>query len=469
MPSTDKDGKPSLSIGDLNTMEDAVYYWNLVNSFIPNYYDEFLPSEEGEKRDNAIKKIAEDIYLLYKDLGPGEACPISTPYICRSDDGSEYFNAYTYDPSGKFTTQSGIQFFDNISAVAINEMTKAGINASITMAQAALESGWGGSTLSKQFSNYYGITAGGCTSGLGSPSEHKNEVYQSGEAGNTCTGNAYWNGSVVAMCNSAGNDCQWYRIYDSFENSTRDHTALTTGSSIYAGCNSSSDSLDQITCIKERGYATDPKYVQKVMDLINTYNLTQYDIGNWNGQPLTMPTTPNYTNHMCYSLGGGASGDWASWKQCDSQWGGLNIGSKTICRVGCLLTSVAIQIARSGVPTTLGDSFNPGTFMQAHKANGGFSGNSFYWNVTDVAPNFQLVNHNIAVNNSNAASVVDSYIKQGYYVILNLHHPTEHHVAVNYVDGNKIYMYDPGNFGDEVFSAFRGNLTIDSIAIYKAG
>ena len=81
----------SLSIGDLNTMEDAVYYWNLVNSFIPNYYEEFLPSEEGEQRDNAIKKIAEDIYLLYKDLGPDIKCGenVTTCSYAFNDDGSK--------------------------------------------------------------------------------------------------------------------------------------------------------------------------------------------------------------------------------------------------------------------------------------------------------------------------------------------------------------------------------------------
>ncbi len=65
-----------LSIGDLSTMKDSVFYWNLVNSFIPVYYNEYLPSS-GEKRTEAIKKIAEDIYLLYNESGPSQTCSVS--------------------------------------------------------------------------------------------------------------------------------------------------------------------------------------------------------------------------------------------------------------------------------------------------------------------------------------------------------------------------------------------------------
>jgi len=65
-----------LSIGDLKTMEDSVFYWNLVNSFIPEYYKEYLPSEDPERTER-IKKMAEEIYLLYKDIGPSQTCGIS--------------------------------------------------------------------------------------------------------------------------------------------------------------------------------------------------------------------------------------------------------------------------------------------------------------------------------------------------------------------------------------------------------
>lgn len=66
-----------LSTGDLSTKEDSVFYWNLVNSFIPDYYDEYLPGKDDPTYLEKIKKIAEDIYLLYKDIGPSQTCAVS--------------------------------------------------------------------------------------------------------------------------------------------------------------------------------------------------------------------------------------------------------------------------------------------------------------------------------------------------------------------------------------------------------
>lgn len=68
--------KPELSIGDYATKTDSVFYWNLVNSFIPEYYSEYIPSSEPS-RSETIKRIADDIYLLYDELGPSQTCGIS--------------------------------------------------------------------------------------------------------------------------------------------------------------------------------------------------------------------------------------------------------------------------------------------------------------------------------------------------------------------------------------------------------
>ena len=70
------DETAELSIGSYKDNINYVFYWNLVNSFIPDYYDEYLPSSEPE-RTEAIKKMADDIYLLYEVLGPNQTCSIS--------------------------------------------------------------------------------------------------------------------------------------------------------------------------------------------------------------------------------------------------------------------------------------------------------------------------------------------------------------------------------------------------------
>lgn len=427
-----------ISIGDLSTMEDSVFYWNLVNSFIPDYYADYLPESEPKKTE-AIKKIAEDIYLLYQDMGPSQSCSMDYNFICRSDEGSNYYSGTTGN-----ATASRTEFMNNISPVAISEMTRTGVYASVTMAQAALESANGGSGLSTKYANYYGMTAGTCAP-KAAPSGVSGTVYRSGEGGNTCSGNSFWDGTVVAMCNSSGKDCQWYRVYDSFENSTRDHSRLLSDK---YNCNVYSSNSEQLQCIKDHGYATDPNYVSKILNVIKTYNLSQYDIGTWDGTT-TSYDSPTYNNKICYNGGSTNSGTFTSWKQYDNQWSNVRLGNKTVGAIGCAMTSVAIQIMRSGSPLSI-EEFNPGTFAQALTKAGGFdaAGNITWSAVERIAPNFKFVDR---INHRPSLQELNNLVSQGYYVILNVKYG-RHWIAIDSVDvaNNKIYMFDPGSPGTEV-------------------
>lgn len=427
-----------ISIGDLSTMEDSVFYWNLVNSFIPDYYADYLPESEPKKTE-AIKKIAEDIYLLYQDIGPSQSCSMDYNFICRSDEGSNYYSGTTGN-----ATASRTEFMNNISPVAISEMTRTGVYASVTMAQAALESANGGSGLSTKYANYYGMTAGTCAP-KAAPSGVSGTVYRSGEGGNTCSGNSFWDGTVVAMCNSSGKDCQWYRVYDSFENSTRDHSRLLSDK---YNCNVYGSNSEQLQCIKDHGYATDPNYVSKILNVIKTYNLSQYDIGTWDGTT-TSYDSPTYSNKICYNGGSTNSGTFTSWKQYDNQWSNVRLGNKTVGAIGCAMTSVAIQIMRSGSPLSI-EEFNPGTFAQALTKAGGFdaAGNITWSAVERIAPNFKFVDR---INHRPSLQELNNLVSQGYYVILNVKYG-RHWIAIDSVDvaNNKIYMFDPGSPGTEV-------------------
>ena len=427
-----------ISIGDLSTMEDSVFYWNLVNSFIPDYYADYLPESEPKKTE-AIKKIAEDIYLLYQDMGPSQSCSMDYNFICRSDEGSNYYSGTTGN-----ATASRTEFMNNISPVAISEMTRTGVYASVTMAQAALESANGGSGLSTKYANYYGMTAGTCAP-KAAPSGVSGTVYRSGEGGNTCSGNSFWDGTVVAMCNSSGKDCQWYRVYDSFENSTRDHSRLLSDK---YNCNVYGSNSEQLQCIKDHGYATDHNYVSKILNVIKTYNLSQYDIGTWDGTT-TSYDSPTYNNKICYNGGSTNSGTFTSWKQYDNQWSNVRLGNKTVGAIGCAMTSVSIQIMRSGSPLSI-EEFNPGTFAQALTKAGGFdaAGNITWSAVERIAPNFKFVDR---VNHRPSLQELNNLVSQGYYVILNVKYG-RHWIAIDSVDvaNNKIYMFDPGSPGTEV-------------------
>lgn len=158
-----------------------------------------------------------------------------------------------------------------------------------------------------------------------------------------------------------------------------------------------------------------------------------------------------------------------NWKQCDSRWGALTVRKQTICQIGCALTSVSIQIARSGTPTKVSGEFNPGTFMKAHRSNGGFSTNdSITWNVTGVAPGFKLISSsNLSGTKQEKMQKVNSYLSAGEFVILGVSHTytgkynIDHYVAVNYVSSDEIYVFDPN-------SSKKGQLFSDYPAMAKS-
>lgn len=103
------DDERVLSIGDYETRKDSVYYWNLVNSFIPAYYKEYLPSDEEEKQ-KRILEIADEIYLLYAEIGPSQSC------------GANYGGPSTLCPNG-VTIQDGATYEleEYVAGVVSNE------------------------------------------------------------------------------------------------------------------------------------------------------------------------------------------------------------------------------------------------------------------------------------------------------------------------------------------------------------
>lgn len=65
-----------LSIGTAESYKDSVYYWNIVNSFIEDYYSDEL-SDDPVRRKEQIISIADDIYSLYGEFGPSQTCSVS--------------------------------------------------------------------------------------------------------------------------------------------------------------------------------------------------------------------------------------------------------------------------------------------------------------------------------------------------------------------------------------------------------
>lgn len=134
-------------------------------------------------------------------------------------------------------------------AVAQAEMLEHGIPASITLAQGILESGNGQSELAKKSNNHFGIKC------------HQD-----------------WDGDRVYYDDDADNEC--FRKYDDAKESFRDHSLFLRSRSRYAELFElkPTDYKGWAKGLKKAGYATNPKYADLLIDLIERYDLYTYDV-----------------------------------------------------------------------------------------------------------------------------------------------------------------------------------------------
>ena len=141
-----------------------------------------------------------------------------------------------------------LDYIEEYKNIAMCEMKKNKIPASITLAQGILESGNGTSRLAREGNNHFGIKC-----------------------------HSDWKGRTMRQDDDAPNEC--FRVYKSAEESYRDHSEFLKNNSRYA-------SLFQLDItdykgwakgLKKAGYATLPTYANVLINLIEDYNLQQYD------------------------------------------------------------------------------------------------------------------------------------------------------------------------------------------------
>lgn len=139
-------------------------------------------------------------------------------------------------------------YIDNYSAIAKMEMLQYGIPASITLAQGILESGAGRGTLTSKANNHFGIKC------------HKS-----------------WAGERVYHDDDEAQEC--FRKYKEAKYSFRDHSLFLSQRSRYRDLFKlrKDDYKGWAKGLKKAGYATDPKYPNKLISIIERYNLTKYD------------------------------------------------------------------------------------------------------------------------------------------------------------------------------------------------
>lgn len=166
--------------------------------------------------------------------------------------------------------RTGNAFIDSIAADAIRSQRTTGVPASVTIAQAILESGWGRSALTRQANNYFGIKG---TGPAGSVTMRTREVFNGREV--------YVNAQ--------------FRKYNSAAESFADHAQFFIRNPRYAtAMRHTNDAFRFAAEIHKAGYATDPNYTNLLHRLMREYDLTRFDAiaRSGSGAPSQPPAAP---------------------------------------------------------------------------------------------------------------------------------------------------------------------------------
>ncbi|MGI6007733.1 MAG: glycoside hydrolase family 73 protein [Ruminococcus sp.] len=155
-----------------------------------------------------------------------------------------------------------------IGRMCQKDYAESGILASVSAAQCILESGYMGTDLAQEANNCFGMKA------TLSGNDWKNSTWDGTSTYTKRTGEEY-NGQQVTITAA-------FRKYDNVADSVADHSAYLLGATDgdglrYPGLKGETDYRKAIQIIKDGGYATDSNYVSKICNIIERFDLTQYD------------------------------------------------------------------------------------------------------------------------------------------------------------------------------------------------
>lgn len=142
------------------------------------------------------------------------------------------------------------EFIAAIATDAVQDWHESGVPASLTIAQAALESNWGNSELTRKANNLFGIKG-------------------TGPAGSVLMPTTEYRGGVARRENAR------FRKYGSWAESIADHSRLLQ-TSRYAGLLHRTG-RQAAYLVAAAGYATDPEYAGKLISLMEKYDLFRFD------------------------------------------------------------------------------------------------------------------------------------------------------------------------------------------------
>lgn len=156
-----------------------------------------------------------------------------------------------------YAEQARDNFIKIIAPIAQKEDKPYGVLPSITIAQACLESDYGQSELAKKYNNLFGVKGT-------DPNTTK-----------VLTTKEYVDGQWQVISGR-------FQVYDTYESAIKAHTRLfvngtTWNPNQYQHVLKAKNYRSQAKALETDGYATDPGYAEKLIYVIEKYNLNQYD------------------------------------------------------------------------------------------------------------------------------------------------------------------------------------------------
>ena len=279
------------------------------------------------------------------------------------------FSRATIDPAA---------FISQICGYATEVAAANDLYASVMMAQAILESGWGASTLTTTANNMFGIK------GSYNGQYVTMDTYEDDGSGN------YYLISAK------------FRKYPSLKESFEDNayvlrnTSFSSGNYYYSGAwKSNTTSYTQATAWLQGRYATDTSYASKLNNLISTYNLTQYDTGSSN-------TGGGNSNETIVS-------DETAINQQMKTTASMNIRSDASTSAS-ITGSLAANTTFTATATKTGTSVNGNTTWYKISGKGWVSG-AYLTKVSTDSSNNNSGSGNTGSDNSNSGTTINKQMK----------------------------------------------------------
>lgn len=207
-----------------------------------------------KRRRFTLKKVPLAAWLVIAFFAVGSMLVVSSYWSQRQAEVSQRQAIVDKKAAEKAKKKA---FIKRLMPTAQTMQKQYGVLTSITLAQAILESDWGTSTLAKDYHNLFGIKGT-------DPATTK--VLRTKE---------YVNDKWITVDGR-------FRVYSDDAASIRDHALLFVNGTDwnpqqYATVRAAKDYKTAASALQTDGYATDPDYPQKLIHLIEAWNLTQYD------------------------------------------------------------------------------------------------------------------------------------------------------------------------------------------------